>query len=841
MRGFFGVTMVRMKYASSSIGAVLQQLDVSEHGLSTAEAQKRLLQYGSNSLQQKKINGWLVLGRQITGNPLSIVLALAAIISFATGDRNTAYYVLAMVGLSAGLGFWNEFSAEKTVAALLKRISLTALALRSGSKQELPVSQLTVGDVVLLTPGSIIPADVRLIHTDNLEVNEAALTGESVAVTKQANTLVNEDELSKQRNLGFMGTEVVSGSGAGVVIAVAKNTQFGTIAQEVSFVRPATQFQKGLASFGSLVVRVILALTLLVFAGNALLGRDLLSSLLFALAIAVGLTPELLPVVVTVGLSHGAGKLAKRQVITKQLVAIENLGNMDVLCTDKTGTLTEGAITVDSFMNDAGKPEQRVLELGILCNSAINHHKVIGNSVDVAIWQYAHAHGISIPAGSKKIFEEPFDFDKQAMFSVVHTGGVATLVAKGAPEKIFELCAGSHKKELEQYVRLSKQGLRVIAIASKKVAVAKSYAWVDVDALTFEGFITLSDKPKEHVTEALAKLSRLNVALKVITGDNELVAAAICQKVGMTITKLVTGKELANLSAEVRAKTISEANVFARVSPEQKLQIIQTLRAQNHTVGYLGDGVNDVPSLHSADVGISVNTATDVAKEAAQIVLLRKGLDVIADGIQEGRRTFMNTIKYILMGTGSNFGEVTSAAGASLFLQFLPLKPAQILLQNSLYDLSQIPIASDRVDNELLTKPKHWDIGVIYKFMLFFGLLSAVYSVAMYLLLLHLFTASVPFFQTAVFLEWTLTEMIVVLVVRTTRVPFFKSSPSVWLGTGVLAIVAVALVLPFTPLAPSLGFVPLTASFFGLLILLLLSYITVVELVKREFFKRFSI
>lgn len=812
-----------------------------EKGLASAEAEKRLRQYGHNQLQEKHINGWVIFYRQISGNPLSIILVLAAVVAFVTGDKNTGYYVMAMVALSVLLGFWNEFTAEKTVAALLKRISLMAVVLRSGVKQEIPVGHLTIGDVVLLAPGSIIPADLRLIHTDNLEIDESALTGESVATTKDANTLVNDEELSKQRNVGFMGTVVVSGSGAGTVIAVGRNTQFGKIAEDVSFVRPATQFQKGLANFGNLVVKVILVLATVVFAGNALLGRDLLSSILFALAIAVGLTPELLPVVVTVGLSHGAGKLAKRQVITKQLVAIENLGNMDVLCTDKTGTLTEGAVTLESYADEEGKQSSTVLELGLLCNSAVVHHKIIGSSVDVAMWQYAHKQKVKPSKEIKKIFEEPFDFDKQTSFCVVTSGKKTELIAKGAPEKIMAMCVSEKSKHLQQYEALSKKGLRVIALATKNVTAKDEYQWDELTGLSFRGFITLADKPKLDVKEALDRLARLNVSVKVITGDNELVAAAVCEKVGMTVTRLVVGKELVGLSEEGLRQIVAEANIFARVSPDQKLTIIKTLRELGHTVGYLGDGVNDVPSLHSADVGISVNSAVDVAKEAAQIVLLRKGLDVIAEGVQEGRRTFMNTIKYILMGTGSNFGEVTSAAGASFFLPFLPLLPAQILLQNSLYDVSQIPIASDRVDDELLTKPKHWDIKLIYKFMLFFGVLSALYSLVMYLLLVFLFKAEIPFFQTAVFLEWTLTEMVVVLVVRTTRVPFFRSSPSAWLGTGVIAIMAIALLLPLSPLAASLGFVHLPQLYFVILGVMLLSYIIIVDLVKRAFFKRFSI
>lgn len=832
-----------MKYANLSADDTLRDLKVDLKGLSDSEAKTRKRQFGPNQLKASKVNALKIFWRQLAGNTLSIILICAALVSFFTGDKYTAYYVIGMILVSVGLGFINEFSAERTVAALLKRISLIVLVMRNGKKSEISVSDVTVGDIVLLSPGSIIPADIRLIASDNLEIDESALTGESVPVTKDSTFILENKsrEITKLVNIGFMGTEVVSGSGIGVVIQIGRNTEFGKIAEISSFVRPQTKFQEGLAGFGVLIVRVIFALTLVIFLVNALLGHYVLTSLLFALAVAVGLTPELLPIIVTVGLARGAGKLAKKEVITKQLIAIENLGNMDILCTDKTGTLTEGNIQVVSHLDENGESNPEILTLSLVCNSAVLEHKIVGNTIDVALWQHAQKEKISLDKKWHKIFEEPFDYSRQFMFSVAQCDGKDILIAKGAPEHLLKLCKHHNLEHLVKwYEDLSSKGLRVIAVATKTLTEKKKYDWEDARDLKFEGFISFSDTPKDTAREALLKLAKLNVDVKLITGDSDIVARAICQEVGMNIKNSLTGAELEKYKDDDLKKIVAKTNLFARVSPEQKLIIIKILRDLGHTVGFLGDGVNDAPSLHSADVGISVNSAVDVAKEAAQIVLLRKGLDVIANGIQEGRKTFMNTIKYILMGTGSNFGEMLSAAGASFFLPFLPMTPAQILLENGLYDISQVPIASDNVDEELLTKPKHWDIGLIYRFMFFFGLLSAFYTFMTFGVMLHYFHASGGLFQTGWFIESLVTEMIVVLVVRTIKVPFFKSHPNPWLVITSLTVLALGLFLPFSPLAHSIGFVVPPAAFYIFIAVLMLSYIFVLEIVKKWFNSRFS-
>lgn len=824
---------------------VLTELDVDlENGLSAQSANSRQLKYGLNIIHPKKANAWLILLRQITGNPLTIILVIATSVSYFIGQTVSAYYIFAMIMLSVGLGFWNEFSAERIVQDLLKKVSLMAIVIRGGEKIEIPVSHLTIGDIVLLAPGNIVPADLRLIETGNLELNESSLTGEAKTVFKTNDAVVKLVEgISDYANIGFMGSVVTSGWGKGVVLSIGKNTEFGKIAEEVSFVKPETDFQRGLRQFGSLITKVITILAVGIFGVNALLGHSLIDSLLFALAIAVGLTPELLPIIVTISLSHGAGKLAKKHVISKQLIAIENLGNMDVLCTDKTGTLTEGVIQVNNAIGIDNKQKPDLFGLAIACNSAVHHHKILGNAIDVSLWEYAHKSNIKLPKDFKKLVEEPFDYSKQAMFCVADYEDKLQLIAKGSPEVILSQCKISKddkSKAQKLFKDLSLQGLRVVALAIKSINKKSEYTWDDMDNLDFQGFITLTDVPKEAVLEALDKLEELGIALKIITGDSEIVTEHICKEVGLQITGILTGKDLVKLKGQELRLAIKNTNVFARVTPDQKMLIIQTLQKEGHIVGFLGDGVNDILSLHSADVGISVNTAVDVAKETASIVLLRKGLSTIADGVLEGRKTFSNTLKYILMGTSSNFGNMLSAAGASFFLKFLPMLPGQILLNNGLYDLSQISIPSDNVDEESLIKPQHWDIKFIKNYMLFFGPISSIYDFLTFGLMLFVFNASGPLFQTGWFVESLATQVLVVFVIRTSRMPFYKSRASKWLVITCFSVVGFGAILPYLPFAGSLGFVPLPSLYFIFLALLVGTYLVLVSILKSLFLKRYG-
>lgn len=818
---------------------VLDEISSGHNGLSTKEADKRLAKYGPNSIQSRKFNVWILLWRQVTGNPLVIILAVATAISYVMGEHTSAYYIFAMILLSVGLGFWNEFAAERTVRDLLKKVSLSAIVNRDGEKREVPVAQITVGDIVFLAPGSIIPADMRFIETDNLEVDQSTLTGESKTAFKLCCAFNKKPEgLNDYANIGFMGTIVTSGSGKGAVLSVGKDTEFGKIAREASFIKPETDFQKGLRRFGDLIVKVILVLSIGIFAVNFLLGHSTIDSLLFALAIAVGLTPELLPIIVTVSLSHGAGKLAKKHVICKQLIAIENLGNMDILCTDKTGTLTEGKIVVTSYVNEAGESRPELLLRAITCNNAIHHHKIIGNAIDIALWEAAHKQKIGLNPNQKKIFEEPFDYEKRAMFCVIEENDKCTLIVKGSPDVVLQDC--TKKTGLSKAQELNQSGLRLVAIATKNVPKKASYSWNDLTDLHFEGFVTFLDIPKKSAKASILKMEKLGVAIKIVTGDSELVSKYVCQEVGLPITGIITGADFVKLNPEKQKETALGCNVFARVTPSQKLQIIGLLRKAGHTVGYMGDGLNDISALHSADVGISVNTAVDVAKDAAPIVLLRNGLDVITNGIIEGRSTFSNTMKYILMGTSSNFGNMFSAAGASFFLPFLPMMPSQILLNNGLYDLSQISIPTDNVDPESLRKPRHWDIKFIKYYMLFFGPISSLYDFLTFGLMIYVFHASEPLFQTGWFVESLATQILVVFIIRTNRRPFYKSRPSKWLAVACLGAVAVGIILPYSPLASGLGFVPLPPVYFLCLALLVGTYLLLVAKLRARFLKRFS-
>ncbi len=829
---------------NQTVESTLQTLHSQKDGLSEQEALKRQKQYGLNIIHRRKLNIFVVFVRQFTSNPLIVVLVVATLIAYLLGQRSSSYYILGTIVVSIFLGLWNEYSAEKTVDNLLKKISPSALIIRGGKKMQIPAAHITIGDIILLSQGTIIPADIRFIETNNIEVDESSLTGESKTVFKNTEIIATEPQsIGQYTNSGFMGTHLTSGSGKGVVVDIGKNTEFGKIAQSVVFVKPITDFQKGLMQFGNLIIKIVILMTVGIFVVNGLLGHSLLDSLLFSLAIAVGLTPELLPVIVTISLSHGAGKLAKKHVVAKQLIAIENLGNMDVLCTDKTGTLTEGKIDVIDYLDSTGQKNERIIHFSLLCNSAIVHHTVIGNAIDAALWQFALKNDIAIDSSIKKQTEVPFDYNRKAMYSIIEEKGETLLIAKGAPDTILSLCDSSVDKSAihKKWIELNEEGYRLIAIATKKIPKKTVYSWDDVANMTFTGSVLFRDIPKKTAKEALLKLSRLNVHTKLITGDNEIVATHVCQEVGIDTTHILLGTDIEKMSDLALIQKVNETGIFARVNPQQKLRIILALQKNGHVVGYMGDGMNDIPSLHSADVGISVNSAIDVAKDAATIVLLRKSLEVLAEGIVEGRKTFNNTIKYILMATSSNFGNMFSAAGASFFLPFLPMTPAQILLTNGLYDLSQTSIPSDNVDPEALLKPRHWDIEFIKRYMLFFGPLSSLFDFITFGTLLFVFHAQGKLFQTGWYIESIATQILIVFVIRTFRTPFFFSKPSKQLFITCTALAVVGLSLPFIPLiARTVGFVPLPLNYFLLLIVIVGIYLTCVELVKDAFLKKFN-
>lgn len=785
----------------------------------------------SNDLRLKNFNAYSVFARQIK-NPLLIILFVATLTSALVGEHIDALVIGTMMGLSVFLGFWNEFQAERTVRDLLAKISLTATVIRNGVKEAIPAKEVRPGDIVVLYPGCIVPADIKLTGSDNLEINESVLTGESVPVLKG----------DKDPNL-YMGTVVSSGSGQGVIIAVGKKTKLGEITLDVSTARPETEFEKGLKNFGKLLLRVVSIMAIVIFLGNWVVGRSPVNSVLFALTIAIGLTPELLPVIVTVSLSHGARKLARKKVIVKQLVSIEDLGNMEVLCTDKTGTLTEGKIQLTDFCNSEGEKDLHILEKALLCNAAIVHNSVIGDAIDSAIWNYARDNDINTTFGYTKIAEEPFDYERRAMFTVLEKNEKRIFQYKGSPAAVLAACALTDKKrsELSEYFDgLAKDGIRAIALASKPVGRKSDYDYDEAKNLSYEGYITFRDIPKKDVGAALALLKKLEVQLKIVTGDNEEVTKKICREIGAPWQNVLLGAQIETMDNDRLNEAVWKTDIFAKVTPKQKGRIIRALNTGNHTIGYLGDGVNDALALHEADVGISVDTGVDVAKDTASIVLMQKNLGIIAEGIKEGRKTFANTIKYILMGTSSNFGNMFSAAGASFLLPFLPMTPSQVLLNNFLYDVSQLSIPTDNVDDEVLVRPRGWDIRLIRNYMLFFGPISSIYDFLTFGVMYFIFAARDSLFQTGWFVESFITQTMVIFVIRTARTPFFKSRPGKLLVISMLSAVCLAILIPYTPLARYFALTPLPPAYFLILILMTLTYLVLVEVGKAFIGKRMS-
>lgn len=776
-----------------------------------------------NELLYHRFSGLKILVHQLK-NPLLYILLATTTISFLLGERTNSLIILFMVFISVGLGFGNEYAAEKTVSDLLKKISLTAIVVRGHKKEEIPVRDIRIGDLVLLSVGSIVPADIKLTETTNIETNEAVLTGESLPILKKID------------DFAFMGTVITSGHGSGIVKNIGLHTKFGQISADLSSTRPETEFQKGVNKFSSLLVKVIITMCAIIFIVNFLLGHPPIDSLLFALAIAISITPELFPVIVTVSLAHGSRKLAKKHLITKQLVAIEDLGNMDILCTDKTGTLTEGKISLTQYFDQDNHPHPHILELGLLCNSSDINDKTSLNNIDTAIWDYAQKNKFNYLHSFKKIVTSPFDFDIQAMFAVVKQSKNIFYVVKGSPEKVISLCRldkATKDKVITQFHLLSSQGIRVIAVAEKKIATQNNYSFADAHGLKFIGFLSFSDIPKPDISNNLDLLKRLDVSIKVLTGDNEMVTQHICEAVGLSVKNFFLGSDIERMSDEQLKEIVITTDFFARITPDQKVRIIRALQSNGHTVGFLGDGINDAPALHTADVGLSVNTAVDVAKDAASIVLLNKDLSVITNGIMEGRKIFSNIIKYILMGSSSDFGNSISAATASIFLPFLPMTASQILLTDLLYNISQLSIPSDNTDPENLERPEKWNIGMIKRYMYLFGPASALFDFATFAVMIFVFHANESLFQTGWFIESLITEIFVIFIIRTRRIPFYKSRPSFILTVSCLSVIFIGIGLIFSPLAYIFDFVPLPPLYFFILILFVIIYLTIVESIKR--------
>jgi P-type Mg2+ transporter len=806
-------------------------------GLTSAEAEERLKQFGPNDAAPARRHSALAELVLLFANPLVIILLIAAILSGFVGQLLDAGIIVGMVVIGIAVNFYQTYRSTIAIENLRARVAPTATVLRDGRWQEIGRQTLVPGDTVRLSAGDLVPADARLLQSRDLYVQQAALTGESLPAEKDASD-VGDSSGPDARNLVFLGTSVVSGTATAAVTATGRQTSFGDIAERLAARPEETAFDRGLRQFGGLIMRAVVFLVLFLLVVSILLHHDTLESVLFAVALAVGLTPEFLPMITSVTLARGAVVMARKKVIVKHLSAIQNFGSIDVLCSDKTGTLTTGNMVLESALDPFGKPSKRTLELAYL-NSKFETG--IRSPLDVAILKKPSA----AAEGFEKRDEIPFDFQRRRLSIVVERGARRTLITKGSPEGIFPLLAAYESEGTSQpisdetvarfhaqYEDLSCRGFRVLAVAYADVPSQAAYSTVDERNLTLTGFLTFADPPLADAGEAIAALKRDGVEIKIITGDSDLVSNTICGQVGLDAGKIVLGTELEKMSDSALGHVAEQTTVFARVSPAQKNRIIMALKHRSHVVGYMGDGINDAPSLHAADVGISVSTAVDVARDAADIILLEPGLHVLHDGILEGRRAFGNVMKYLLMGTSSNFGNMLSMAGASLFLPFLPMLPTQILLNNFLYDMAQITIPTDNVDDAYVRAPQRWDIGLIRNFMVFIGPISSVYDFLTFYVLLRLLHAGPEEFHTGWFVESLATQTLVLFVIRTSGNPF-RSRPSRPLMATTLGICMLGTLLPFLPFGAKLGFTPLPAIYFAFLTAATVTYLLLVEVGKR--------
>ena len=827
---------------------LLDQLDTSTEGLDSATAGVRLAHYGPNLIHGERKSALILEFLRKFRNPLVIILLVASALSALTGDVASFFIIAAIVLISVTLDFVQEYRAGAAAEQLRHSVAVRARVLRDGKPVELPLAQLVPGDVALLAAGDLVPCDGRLLAANDFFVDQALLTGEAFPVEKAPAELAADTELLAAANSVLLGTSVVSGSATLLVCRTGQDTEMGEIAETLLAKAPLTAFEQGVHRFGMLIMRMTILLVLFVLLVNAFFHRPWLESFLFAVALSVGLTPELLPMIVTVTLSRGALRMATRKVIVKRLAAIHNLGSMDVLCTDKTGTLTEAKIRLERHVDAAGRDSERVIELAYF-NSYFETG--LRSPLDAAILEHS-----TIDASRwRKLDEVPFDFERRRVSVLLDDGASRLLVVKGAPEDILRLSVryeadeGAASTLLDdaarrriglQFDALSREGFRVLGIATRPVGPDHPHAVVgDESELVFAGFAAFLDPPKQSARAALAALAADHVDVKVITGDNELVTEHICAQLGLPVACVLTGAQMAQMSEDALFACVEQVTLFCRVSPAQKNAIIRALQRRGHVVGYLGDGINDAPSLHSADIGISVDSAVDVAKAAADMILMEHDLGVLHAGVLEGRRTFGNIMKYIMMGTSSNFGNMFSMAGASLFLPFLPMLPTQILLNNLLYDVSELPIPLDRVDDDYLSHPRSWDMRFIRNFMLVLGPVSSLFDFLTFYIMLELFHAGEMLFHTGWFIESIASQVLVIFIVRTRKNPLL-SRPDPWLVACSLAVVALAALLPFTPVAAQLGFVAPPARFYLILAVLLMLYLVAAEAMKQWFFRRLA-
>lgn len=837
-------------YWTEPIDKTLKYFNSSTDGLDQLEAIDRLNIFGLNELAKKKKKTVITALISKFLNPLILILLGASAVSAMVGEVTEFVIIQITVVIGVVLDFFQEYQAEQAAEKLRQKVSLTATVWRDKLKQEIRVSKLVPGDVILLSVGDIVPADCRILSAKNFLVNQSVLTGEPYPQEKNAQAIGKSNaSLVDRTNVVFMGTNIVAGEAEALVVNTGSKTEFGKIASQLVKKRPQTEFEKGIKNFGYFLMRVVFILVLVVFFINAFFKHEILESFLFALALAVGLTPELLPMIITINLSKGAVRMSKKKVIVKDLRSIQNLGSMEVLCTDKTGTLTESKISLVRWEDINREQNNQVLLFGYL-NSALE----TGLKSPLAQSVVAELHNKLDISGFRLSDEIPFDFDRKRLSVIVEHENKLWLIAKGAPEGIFTTCSQYLEKQkllaltptvkakiIKQFDDLSHKGYRVVAIGYKETKKLPKYEISDEQNLIFLGFMAFYDPPKKSVAESLKQLSQLGIDLKILTGDSEEVTIKVAEEIGFSVNKVLNAETIDDLSDEALMAKIKDVNIFVRLNPEQKKRIIKLLKQNNLVVGYLGDGINDALPLREADVGISVNNAADVAKEAADLILLHKDLHVLKDGVEEGRMTYGNVMKYILMGTSSNFGNMFSVALASLFLPFLPMLPVQILLNNLLYETSQLGISSDKVDSTYLHKPKKWNIGFIRHFMLVFGPISSLFDFITFGILLFIFNSAMHLFQAGWFVESLTTQALIIFSIRTKTTPFYKSRPSLTLVLITLIIVGIAWIIPLSPLRYAFKFSPLPINFYLLLIIMVGIYFVLVESVKKYFYKKYEL
>ncbi|MCK9204525.1 MAG: magnesium-translocating P-type ATPase [Bacteroidales bacterium] len=834
---------IPQSFWSSSGVDLISQLQSTTDGLETGEAKKRLAGFGANRLKpQKRSDAFTLLVAQFK-SPIILILLLATGLSLFLHNMVDASIILAIVLISGLLGFWQEYGASNAVAKLLAMVKIKTAVLRDGNQQEIPVEEIVPGDIIILNAGDIVPGDCLILESKDVFVDEAMLTGETFPVEKNVSVLPAGTALAKRTNTVWMGTHIVSGNAKVLAVFTGKNTEFGKVSERLKLKAPETEFERGIRRFGYFLGEVTLVLIVIIFAINVYLHRPVLESFLFSLALAVGLTPQLLPAIISVNLAHGAKKMAEKKVIVKRLASIENFGSMNIICSDKTGTLTEGIVQVKSALGVNGTSSDKVFLFAYL--NAF-YETGFTNPIDEAIRKYRTPD----LSGYLKMDEIPYDFLRKRLSIAVTHGNDRLMVTKGALDNILEVCSkaetntgtivdmGSVKEEIMKHFEdFGNQGFRTLGIAYKPLTSDSLINKSDETEMTFIGFLTLFDPPKTNITETITGLKKLGVSLKIITGDNHLVAASLSKKMGLSDFKILTGAELRRMSDGALLRQVGATDVFAEIEPNQKERIILAFRKSGNVVGYMGDGINDASALHAADIGISVDTAADVAKDAADIVLLEKDLGVLIEGVKEGRTTFANTLKYVFMATSANFGNMFSMAGVSLFIPFLPLLPKQILLTNLMTDFPEMTIATDRVDNEMIDYPRRWDIKAIRKFMITFGLVGSLFDYLTFGLLLLVLRANEGQFRTGWFLESVISASIIVLVIRS-RKPFFKSRPGKYLMIATFSIAIITLILPFTPLGALFGFTPLSFTTYMLLLLIVIVYIAAAEVTKTIFYRK---